>query len=48
MVTPDGVKTLLENGHKVTVERFADRCFADADYAAAGATLVDTDRYVYT
>ena len=39
--TPDGVRSLVEGGHEVTVERAAGvgSSFADADYEAAGAML---------
>eukprot|EP01061_Rhynchopus_euleeides_P047756 TRINITY_DN979_c2_g1_i1.p1 TRINITY_DN979_c2_g1~~TRINITY_DN979_c2_g1_i1.p1 ORF type:complete len:467 (+),score=160.87 TRINITY_DN979_c2_g1_i1:116-1516(+) len=39
-LTPKDAKTLIEAGHKLTVESFPDRCFPDADYKAAGAQLV--------
>ena len=38
-VTPKEVKALTQAGVAVTVERSEGRCFSDADYAAAGATL---------
>jgi len=39
--TPDGVRELVANGHEVVVQRGAGEgsSFADADYAAAGASL---------
>lgn len=42
-MTPDGVRTLVEAGHEVTVELDAGSGsgFSDADYVAAGATIVD-------
>ncbi|MFQ5507944.1 MAG: alanine dehydrogenase [Leptospirillia bacterium] len=44
-VPPEGVHALTGEGHTVRVERSAGAGsgFADADYAAAGAELVDTD-----
>ncbi len=38
-VTPEGVKTLLERGFRVTVEESGQRVFPIADYAAAGAEI---------
>ena len=45
-VTPRGAAELRARGHEVVIERGAGvGCgFADADYAAAGATLSDADR----
>ncbi len=44
-LVPDGARQLAEAGHEVLVERGAGEGsgFADADYAAAGARLVETD-----
>ncbi len=44
-VTPDGARTLVADGHAVHVAAGAGAAvgFADADYAAAGATLVAPD-----
>lgn len=39
VLTPAIVGELIHAGHQVTVEKSAQRCFDDADYAAAGATL---------
>lgn len=38
-LTPDGVRTLVCQGIRVTVETSAHRIFSDDEYAAAGATL---------
>ena len=45
-MTPDGVRRLVADGHDVVVERDAGAAvgFADAAYAAAGATLGDARR----
>ena len=42
-MTPDGVRTLVDHGHAVRVQRCAGigAGFADDSYVAAGATLVD-------
>ena len=40
-VTPREVFDLVASGVKVTVERSNYRCFADKDYASAGAVLTD-------
>ena len=44
-MTPDGVKTLVEDGHRVLVERGAGEGsgFGDAAYAEAGGVLVGPD-----
>jgi len=44
-ITPSGVAALVAHGHEVAVERGAGAAssLADADYAAAGARLVDAD-----
>src|SRR5205814_4717724 len=41
---PDGVRTLVDAGHQVLVERAAgsDVGFDDAQYAEAGATLIES------
>ncbi len=46
---PDAVKTLVNNGHEVMIERKAgiSAHFSDSDYAEAGAVLVDTPDEVY-
>jgi saccharopine dehydrogenase (NAD+, L-lysine forming) len=41
-LTPAGVKELLRQGARVFVERSRGRVFSDDEYAAAGATLVDS------
>jgi len=43
-LTPAAVKTLVEAGHEVLVERGAGKgsAFSDADYDTAGARIVDT------
>src|SRR5947208_1019393 len=44
-MTPDGVRELSHHGHRVLVERSAGEgsSITDADFAAAGAQLVDAD-----
>jgi len=48
-MTPAGVETLVEDGHEVMVQRGAGLGTAidDADYAAAGATLVDGPAQIF-
>lgn len=46
LILPEGIKTLVGAGHRVTVERSVDRCAPDAEFAAAGATLVDAGTWV--
>jgi saccharopine dehydrogenase (NAD+, L-lysine forming) len=43
-LTPEEVRNLIETGIDVRVERFDRRTFADAEYAAAKAALVDDVR----
>ena len=38
---PSQAAELLADGHRVTVERFADRCIPDAEYEAVGCTLAE-------
>jgi saccharopine dehydrogenase (NAD+, L-lysine-forming) len=38
-ITPVEVAALVKSGVQVTIERSTERCFSDANYAAAGATL---------
>eukprot|EP00756_Hemistasia_phaeocysticola_P030517 Hpha_TRINITY_DN16296_c2_g12::TRINITY_DN16296_c2_g12_i1::g.11374::m.11374/K00290/LYS1; saccharopine dehydrogenase (NAD+, L-lysine forming) len=38
-LTPGDAKTLIAAGHKVTVERWENRCFHDDEYEAAGCEL---------
>lgn len=40
-LTPANCKTLLAKGFQITVEKFADRCVPDAEYEAAGCTIVE-------
>ena len=40
-ITPTEVSQLVKAGVGVTVERCSERCYSDADYAAAGAVLTD-------
>lgn len=40
-LTPENCKKLLGKGFKITVEKFADRCVADAEYEAVGCTIVE-------
>ena len=44
-LTPDGVRELAAHGHQVLVEAGAgdDSSLPDAEYAAAGATIVTAD-----
>jgi alanine dehydrogenase len=44
-ITPDGVRELKALGHQILVEAGAGTgsSLSDADFAAAGATLVDDD-----
>ncbi len=48
-MVPSGVATMIANGHEVVVEKNAGAGagFPDADYVAAGATVVDTPKEVY-
>ncbi len=48
-MVPTGVATMIANGHEVVVETAAGAGagFPDADYVAAGATIVDTPAEVY-
>ncbi len=39
-LTPNVVRKLLEKGFKINVERSPERIFDDAEFEAAGATLV--------
>lgn len=41
-MTPDGVKQMLDAGHKVTVERSAHRAIPFEDYAASGCEIADS------
>ena len=48
-LTPESVKTLVNNGHRILIERHAgrDSHFSDNDYSEAGAELVDTAEEAY-
>lgn len=48
-MVPAGVATMIANGHKVIVEKDAGTGagYPDADYVAAGASIVDTPKEVY-
>ena len=48
-MVPSGVATMIANGHKVIVEKEAGAGagYPDADYVAAGASIVDTPAEVY-
>ena len=48
-MVPTGVATMIANGHKVIVEKDAGAGagYPDADYVAAGASIVDTPAEVY-
>jgi alpha-aminoadipic semialdehyde synthase len=43
-LTPEDVRSLVAQGVDIRVERFPRRTFADAEFAAAGAALVDDVR----
>lgn len=49
-MTPMGVRELIEQGHQIQVEQNAGLAagFGDADYARAGAVIVDDPRGVFT
>jgi alanine dehydrogenase len=49
-MTPAGVEMMKQNGHEVLVEKSAGvgSGFADADYVAAGATILATPAEVYS
>jgi saccharopine dehydrogenase (NAD+, L-lysine-forming) len=38
---PEHAKTLLANGHQITVERSVERCVPDAEYEAVGCKMVE-------
>jgi len=44
-LTPEQAKTLLEKGHKVTVEKSPLRCFKDEDYSNAGCEMVELGKW---
>jgi len=48
-MVPSGVATMIANGHEVVVEKAAGTGagFPDAEYVAAGATIVDTPAEIY-
>lgn len=48
-LTPESVKTLVANGHRIIIERFAgkDSHFSDNDYSEAGAELSDFAEEIY-
>ncbi len=48
-MTPGGVITMVQNGHKVLVEKNAGvgAGYQDSDYVDAGATIVDTPAEIY-
>ena len=48
-MVPSGVATMIANGHKVIVEKNAGAGagYPDAEYVAAGASIVDTPKEVY-
>ncbi len=48
-LTPESVKTLVANGHRILIERRAgrDSHFSDNDYSEAGAELTDSVEDVY-
>lgn len=48
-LTPESVRTLVANGHRILIERGAgsDSHFVDNDYSEAGAEIADTPEEVY-
>ncbi|MCP4118538.1 MAG: alanine dehydrogenase [Desulfobacteraceae bacterium] len=48
-MTPSGVISMIQNGHEVLVEKSAGAGsgFPDAEYVAAGATIIDTPAEIY-
>ncbi|MDB5282571.1 MAG: Alanine dehydrogenase [Bacteroidota bacterium] len=49
-LTPESVKTLVANGHRILIERGAgsDSRFTDNDYSEAGAEIADSVESVYS
>jgi alanine dehydrogenase len=49
-LTPESVKTLVANGHRIIIERGAgsDSHFSDSDYSEAGAEISDSIEEVYS
>lgn len=41
LVLPEHAKILIEDGHKVTVERSTERCIPDEEYEKVGCELVE-------
>lgn len=41
-LTPQHAKELIDAGHKITVEKFAERIFKDAEYEALGCEIVES------
>lgn len=48
-MTPAGVETMIQNGHEILVEKAAGEGsgFADNDYLAAGATIIETAKEIF-
>ncbi|MBI9092642.1 MAG: alanine dehydrogenase, partial [Desulfobacterium sp.] len=48
-MTPSGVVSMIQNGHEVLIEKSAGAGsgFPDAEYVAAGATIIDTPAEVF-
>ncbi|MCS6935382.1 MAG: alanine dehydrogenase [Chitinophagales bacterium] len=48
-LTPESVRTLVANGHRIVIERNAgaDSHFHDADYSEAGAEIADSPQEVF-
>jgi saccharopine dehydrogenase (NAD+, L-lysine-forming) len=44
-VLPEHCKKLIQNGHKVSVEKSTTRCVPDAKYAEVGCTLVPSETW---
>src|ERR1019366_1536259 len=49
-LTPESIKTLVANGHRIIIERGAgsDSRFTDSDYSEAGAEIADSVNEVYS
>ena len=49
-LTPESVKTLVANGHRILIERHAGKAshFSDNDYSEAGAELTNSIEEIFT
>lgn len=45
ILTPEDVKTLLDKGVQVTVEKSSTRCIADCEYEKVGCTMVESETW---